>query len=66
MPLVFDENDEFGRKLSNLIELVLEGDIESDWEVEFLSAMVDRFEKGWNFSDNMVNKVNELHDKYYV
>ena len=66
MPIVYDENDNFGRKLSDLIDLVLEGEITHYWEVEFLSAMVDRFEKGYNFTDNMVDKVNELHHKHYV
>ena len=66
MPIIHDDNDKFGRKLSDLIDLVLEGDITHYWEVEFIEAMVDRFEKGHNFTDNMVFKVNELHDKHYV
>lgn len=66
MPILSEANDIFGKKLCDLAELMLEGDIQNEWECQFISDMVDRFEKGWNFTDPQVDKVNELHDKHYI
>lgn len=65
MPQLKDANDVFGKKLCDLAELMLDGLITSEWEAQFIEDMVDRFEKGYNFTDSQVEKVNELHDKHY-
>lgn len=66
MPKLQDANDVFGKKIADLAELMLEGDITNEWECEFIESMIDRFEKGYNFTDNQIEKVNELHEKHYV
>ncbi len=63
-PLDDDPNRIFGYKLSALADAVLDGDGISTWEFDFVIEMIDRFEKGLNFSDKQVEKVNELYDKH--
>jgi len=56
-----DANTGFGEKLSELVDYE---DEMSEWEYDFIGSMVDKFEKGENFTDNQVEKVNQLYDKY--
>ena len=48
-----------------LQELVNEGEIGNDWEVDFIASVVERFEKGYNFSDRQLDKIDEIHGRYY-
>lgn len=62
-PLDEDPNSIFGQKLSELTDIALAGDC-SDWEFDFINNMVDRFEKGLNFTDKQVEMVNELYEQH--
>ncbi len=66
MPKLTDANDLFGKKIADLAELMLEGDIADEYDCQFIDNMIERFEKGWNFTDNQIAYVNTLHEKYYV
>lgn len=56
-----DANEAFGKKLVALVESEDEFD---DWEYDFLGHMVDKFEKGENFSDNQIAIINRMFEKY--
>jgi len=60
-----DPNDALGKKIADLVELLLEGEIQSAWEEDFIYSMVDRFEKGYNFTVAQVEKIDELHGRHY-
>jgi hypothetical protein len=60
-PSFDDPNVVFGKKLSALVDVEDEMD---EYENEFLGNMVDRFEKGFNFTDNQIEFVNKLCEKY--
>lgn len=60
-PKYEDPNTIFGEKLSALVDE--EGEL-SEWETDFLGHMVDKFEKGENFSDSQIEQVNRMYDKY--
>lgn len=60
-PTYEDPNTAFGQKLVALVE---EEENMTEYEHQFLEDMVDKFEKGSNFTDPQIELVNKLYEKY--
>lgn len=63
--LTSDPNDELERQIICLVDLSLEGEIDNEWEFQFIESMALRLEKGYSFTESQVDKVHELYEKYY-
>lgn len=62
-PTYEDPNTAFGERLSELVDCE---DEMNEWENEFLGHMVDKFEKGENFSDPQIETINKMYETYVL
>lgn len=58
-----DLNKELSDELETLEILRLEGEIENEWEYNFIESVYKQYQAGYSLTDVQVEKIEETYDK---